>query len=322
LTPRRSPGREAQGGWAEVRVVTSSDAAEAVAAILWGLGVAGVVETRGALDTVVLRCYLPAARARPSSLRRLRQRVRGLRRHGLQPGRSAVTARSVPAVRWARAARRAVRPFHLGRLTVAPTWARVAARPGRIVLRIDPGMAFGSGAHPSTRLCLRALLHCLPAYRCRAVIDVGTGSGILAIAAARLGASRVWARDVDPVAVSVARENVRANDVVRTIRLVRGRGLGPTPLRAGMIVANLIAETVAALLPAVRSRLEAGGMFVGSGIVADRLPEVLAAAGANGLSVLEVLTSAEWRAVILTAKPGAAAAEHSSLVIPRKPATI
>ena len=106
---------------------------------------------------------------------------------------------------------------------------------------------------------------------------MGTGSGILAIAAARLGASRVWARDVDPIAVGVARENVRVNDVVRTIHLVRGRGLGPTPLRAGVIVANLIAETVAALLPAVRSRLECGGMFVGSGIVADRLPEVLAA---------------------------------------------
>ena len=296
-----------------MRVVTSSNASEAVAAILWDLGVAGVVETRGALDTVVLRCYLPDASARASTLRRLRQRVRGLWRHGLQPGRSAVTARAMPAAGWTRAVRRAVRPFHLGRLTVAPTWARVAARPGRVVLRIDPGMAFGSGTHPSTRLCLRALLHCLPAYRCRAVIDVGTGSGILAIAAARLGASRVWARDVDPIAVGVARENVRVNDVVRTIHLVRGRGLGPTPLRAGVIVANLIAETVAALLPAVRSRLECGGMFVGSGIVADRLPEVLAAADANGLSVVEVLTSAEWRAVILTATPARSRRERRLL---------
>jgi ribosomal protein L11 methyltransferase len=290
--------------------VTSPNAAEAVAAILWDLGVGGVMETRGALDTVVLRCYLPATAARPSTLRRLRQRVRGLWRHGLQPGRGAVTARALATVGWTRAARRAVRPFHLGRLTVAPTWARVASRPGRIVLRIDPGMAFGSGAHPSTRLCLRALLHCLPAYRRRAVIDVGTGSGILAIAAARLGARRVWARDVDPTAVSVARENVRVNDVVRTIHLVRGRGLGPSPRRAGVIVANLIAETVAALLPMVCSRLESGGMFVGSGIVADRLPEVLAAAGANGLSVVEVLASAEWRAVILTATPARSRRKH------------
>jgi ribosomal protein L11 methyltransferase len=295
--------RAAPGDWAEVRVVTSSSAAEAAAAILWDLGVAGVAETHGALDSVILRCYLPAARAGPSTLSRLRQRVRGLSRYGLQPGRAAVTSRVVPRVRWSRAARRAVRPFHLGRLTVAPTWVRVAARPGRIVLRIDPGMAFGSGAHPSTRLCLRALLRCLPAYRCRAAIDVGTGSGILAIAAARLGASRVWARDIDPVAVNVARENVRINGAVRTIRLVRGRGLGPKPLRAGVIVANLIAETVAALLPAVRSRLDCGGMFVGSGIVADRLPDVLAAADAHGLSVVEVLASAEWRAVILTTTP-------------------
>ena len=306
-----------------MRVATSSNAAEAVAAILWELGVAGVAETQGAPDTIVLRCYLPAARARRLSLRRLRRRVQSLRRHGLEPGRSSVTARPVSAVRWAGAVRRGVRPFHLGRLTVAPTWTRVASRPGRIVLRIDPGMAFGSGAHPSTRLSLRAILRCLPAFRCRAVIDVGTGSGILAIAAARLGAARVWARDVDPIAIAVARENARANDVDGTIRLVRGSGLGPRPPRAGVILANLIAETIVALLPAVRSRLESGGMFVGSGIVADRLPDVLAAAAADGLSVVEVLSSAEWRAVVLAATPARPHGRYRSapLARTRRPAS-
>jgi ribosomal protein L11 methyltransferase len=145
------------------------------------------------------------------------------------------------------------------------------------------------------------------------VIDVGTGSGILAIAAARLGAARVWARDIDPIAVAVARENARANDVDGTIRLVRGPGLGSRPPRAGVILANLIAETIVALLPAVRSRLESGGMFVGSGIIADRLPDVLAAAAANGLSVVEVLSSAEWRAVVLAATPAQPAADHALL---------
>src|SRR5207302_195842 len=120
-------------------------------------------------------------------------RVWAVARYGLDPGRSSVTCRTVEIGRWARAWRKAMRPVHLGRLIIAPTWARVPPRPGRIVVRIDPGMAFGSGAHPSTRLCLRALLRYLrPADRARGTVaDVGTGSGVLAIAAARLGAAQV-----------------------------------------------------------------------------------------------------------------------------------
>jgi ribosomal protein L11 methyltransferase len=284
----------------ELRIATSPAAAEAVGALLWDLGVAGVAEAREGSGMLVLRGYLPSHRARPLTVRLFRQRVRGLRQYGLQPGRTLVSVRPLPAVGWARAARLAVRPVHIGRLTVAPTWARVVARPGRIVLRIDPGMAFGSGAHPSTRLCLRALLRYLPATpRARAVIDVGTGSGILAIAAARLGARRVWARDIDPIAVAVARENARANGADRTVRVTRGPGFGRAPARAGMIFANLIADSIIPLLPAARARLASGGVFVASGIVADRLRDVLTAAAGGGLSTVQVLTSGEWRAVVL-----------------------
>jgi ribosomal protein L11 methyltransferase len=165
-------------------------------------------------------------------------------------------------------------------------------------------MAFGSGVHPSTRLCLRALVR---RFRTAAgsptVLDIGTGSGILAIAAARLGAARVWARDIDPVAVAVARKNVRTNGVARIVRVVRGTGVGPRHIRYHVIVANIIAETIAALLPHVRASLAPGGVFIGSGIVDDRLDEVLRAGAAAGLAPAGVLTSGEWRAVLL-ARPG------------------
>jgi ribosomal protein L11 methyltransferase len=131
------------------------------------------------------------------------------------------------------------------------------------------------------------------------VIDVGTGSGILAIAAARLGAPRVWARDIDPVAVAVARANVRVNGVAPAVRVVHGVGLGHVPARADLIMANIVADAIIPLLPVVRVHLSAGGIFVGSGIVEDRLGAVLEAATGSGLEPVEVLSSGEWRAVIL-----------------------
>jgi ribosomal protein L11 methyltransferase len=237
-----------------------------------------------------------------SLLRSLRARVGGLTECGLDPGRASVSSRVIEAQRWARAWRSAARPVRIGRLVVAPTRFRVPPRRGQIVIRIDPGMAFGSGAHPSTRLALRALLRSLRTPRGRLlVVDVGTGSGILAIAAARLGAGRVWARDIDPIAVAVARENLLANRVADRVRVSRGAGVGSVPARCDVIVANIIAETIADLLPEVRTRIASGGAFIGSGIVEDRLPAVLEAAAAAGFGQADVLASGEWRAVVLAA---------------------
>jgi len=289
---------------AEIRVITSPAAAEAVGAMLWDLGIAGVVEDRHPPTGVRLRCYLAPPRARPA-LRALRAGLRDLAGYGLDPGPAAVSSRLLSPRRWVRAFRRSARPVRIGRLVVAPTWVRVPRSPRRIILRIDPGMAFGSGAHPSTRLCLRALVRYVrphppgPPGRGPAVVDVGTGSGILAIAAARLGARRVRAREVDPVAVAVARQNIHANGVGHLVRVTRGPGLGPSPRRSDLIVANLTADAIIALLPSAAARLAPGGVFVGSGIVEDRLGDVLEAGAASGLARVGILASGAWRAVIL-----------------------
>ncbi len=283
-------------------MITSPAAAEAVSAMLWDLGTAGVAEDRHSPSAVRLRCYLAPLRVRPA-LRALRAGLRDLAGYGLDPGRAAVSSRLLSPRRWIRASLRSARPVRIGRLVVAPTWVRVPRHPRRIVLRIDPGMAFGSGAHPSTRLCLRALVRYLrprppsPPGRGPTVVDVGTGSGILAIAAARLGARRVQAREIDPVAVAVARQNIRANGVARVVRVTRGPG--PSPRRCDLIVANLTADAIIALLPPAAARLAPGGMFVGSGIVEDRLGDVLKAGAASGLARVEILASGAWRAVIL-----------------------
>jgi ribosomal protein L11 methyltransferase len=307
----RSPRRGAQSfhrAWVEVSVITSPEAAEAVGAIMADLRTQGLVEDQVSPSRVRLRCYLPRSRTLPALIRTLRASVHSLARFGLDPRPALVRSRLVAARRWATAWRAWVHPVRVGSLLITPSW--IPAPPGhRTVIEIDPGMAFGTGMHPSTRLGLRGLigyLGTLKKERPLTVIDVGTGSGILAIASARLRAGQVWAVDNDPVAVDAARANVRQNGVARRVRVSRGEGLRGIRVRADLILANIVAETIISLLPAVLRRLAPTGVFIGSGIVAPRLPELLRAAKAAGLRKMDVLREGEWRAVVL-GSPGALA---------------
>ncbi len=307
--------------------MTSPQAAEAAGAIMTNLRSGGLVEERLSPRRVRLRCYLPPSRLLPVTLRALRAQIRALARFGLDPGPVRVTRRFVPVRKWATAWRSYVLPVRVGRLVVKPSWIPAPKPSGLTVIEIDPGMAFGTGSHPTTRLCLRVLQDYVAcrerplagprrsrATRRRAqgegpvVFDVGTGSGILAIAAARLGAARVWAVDDDPVAVAVARENARQNGVASRVRVVRGTGLGRAPGRADLVLANLIAETIIPVLARVSRHLVPGGVFVGSGIIAGRLSAVERAARTAGLRRLRVLAQGEWRAVVLAARGAATSA--------------
>lgn len=307
---RPSPARQARGrpptadaSWVEVRVAVSTDAAEAAAEILRELRGGGLVEEHPAPGRTRFRCYLPPSRLLAATLRAVRMRIRGLRRYGLAPGRITVTHRRVRGRRWATAWRAHATATRIGRLLIRPSWIRAAPRPGDVVVAIDPGMAFGTGMHASTRLALRGLVQALNRRPGAAVYDVGTGSGILAIAAAALGARAVWAVDSDPVATAAARANARLNGCARRVRVVDGSGLGGAPGRADVIVANIVADTIVALLADAGARLGAGGVFIGSGIVTGRVRAVQRAARAAGLRTRAVLREGDWRAVVLSATP-------------------
>jgi ribosomal protein L11 methyltransferase len=288
--------------WIEVRAAVAAEASEAAGEILRDLRGGGLVEEPlgTAPPRVRFRCYLPPSRLLRQTLAAVRARLRALPAYGLDPGRVTVTSRRVSARPWATAWRAHARPVRVGRLLIRPTWIRAAARPGDVVVAIDPGMAFGTGAHASTRLALRVLIGALRARPGAAVMDVGTGSGILAIAAARLGAGTVQAVDCDPIAVAAARANVRLNGCARRVRVAEGSGLGVLRGPAGVIVANIVADTIVGLLPDAAAHLEAGGVFIGSGIVAGRLGAVLRAARAAGLYRQEILRDGDWRAVVLS----------------------
>ncbi|WP_319522851.1 50S ribosomal protein L11 methyltransferase [uncultured Desulfosarcina sp.] len=179
-------------------------------------------------------------------------------------------------------------------IVVKPSWREYAARPDEIILEIDPGMAFGTGTHPTTALCIRQIQsHLRPG---NTFLDVGTGSGILMIAAAKLGAASVCGVDNDEVAVSVAEKNLLANGV-RDYRLMTGNLVEQVSGTFHVVAANILAEVILDLLPDVAAVLEPKGILICSGIIKEKKRAVLSGLEESGLAVIEVLEKEGWMAV-------------------------
>lgn len=200
---------------------------------------------------------------------------------------------------WAEAWKRHYRPTPVGRrLLIHPSWASTDAG-DRVPILIDPGMAFGTGTHPTTRLCLEALERHLPPGA--QVVDLGCGSGILAIAAARLGAGGVYACDIDPVAVKVARENAERNGVAGIVTVEEG-SLAEVLRRprADLLMANILAGVLQEMLEqGLADALRPGGKAVLSGVLADQAADLLAACRRRGLRHVETLGLEDWRALVV-----------------------
>jgi len=211
------------------------------------------------------------------------------------------TRRGVRSGDWENGWREYYQPMEIGkRLVVVPEWLE-APESGRIPLRLDPGLIFGTGSHPTTRMCLVALEDIAPGAK--KVLDLGCGSAILAIASLLLGAERAVGVDVDPLAPDVARSNAALN------------GLGPdrfealcgdaADLKGGnydLVLANIVADVILSVLPSVPEMLAPGGRFVCSGIIEGREAEIVRAAEANGLAVLGHLAEDGWHCYIMSTK--------------------
>jgi ribosomal protein L11 methyltransferase len=287
--------------WLEITITTTPAAVEAVGDLLYQSRVGGIQEIPLGEDRVGVRAYVPAGPATGATLDAIRAGVASLSQFGLSIGEGAVETAEVDEEAWAEAWKAHVRAFAVGRrLWITPTWDRTPPPAGAVVVEIDPGMAFGSGLHASTQLCLEVLDEMMAPGA--TVVDVGTGSGILAIAAARLGAAHVLAVDTDPVAVAVARQNVAHNGMVRVVEVQENHLLTGVRRPADVILANLTADLHLVFLPDVRPRLALEGIVAASGITAPRLPDVERAARASGLTLRRVMHSGEWRCLVLAAE--------------------
>ena len=223
------------------------------------------------------------------------RRIRGLDL-GMDLGKLETLRSEVPEQNWTESWKAAFRPFRLGEhMIIKPSWEDFQAGPGDHIIEIDPGMAFGTGTHETTGMCVK-LVEKYVRPGCR-VIDIGTGTGILAIAAAHMGARSVLATDLDAVAVRVAAENVKINGFEGVIDVRCGDLLEVVRESGDVVIANIIADVIIALAEPVRERIAEGGLFICSGISVERREDVLDALRSARYEPLDVLAEGEWCAI-------------------------
>lgn len=287
--------------WIELAIETDSELAEAISEAIYPYVEGGVAleqinfnnriadrwEEETATGPIVVRAYLP------------RDETLEERRAGVERALSCLNLirpvpqpawRDVAQADWAEAWKTAFKPVRLGQsILICPSWIEAESQPGDIVLTLDPGMAFGTGLHPTTQLCAAAIEERVqPGMR---VLDVGTGSGILSILAAKLGAASVLGVDIDEEAVRAARDNVTRNDVSERVTIA----LGSWKQAQGdydIVIANILAGVIRRLLQEGLGKT--GRTFIFSGILDTQAEEVKAGARAAGLQIMDQKQRADW----------------------------
>jgi len=285
--------------WAEISIDARPESADAAANILLSNGCAGASEAsegQGKGEVTHVIGYLPVDDILESRLLEIRQAIRLLPSFGFRLASKDVTIHWVDDEDWAEAWKKYFKPFSVGRIVVKPTWEEYEPAEGELIVELDPGMAFGTGSHPTTQLCLTILQDTIKGGE--TVLDVGTGSGILAIAAARLGAGKVVGLDNDPVAVRIAQENVASLALGNTITILHAASPNEVEIAADVVVANILAGVIIDMADALLAKMRPGGLLLTSGIIDDRAGEVDAALQRMGLQHLETLHSGEWVAMI------------------------
>ena len=288
----------AQVRWLEIAVPAHVEAVEAVSEILSRHGHNGIavelpVAPRGGADHTV-KAYLVEDVDAAAKVADARDALGHLQAFGLGPI-GELVVRVVDDEDWLEAWKATVTPIQIGRFLVRPTWSDASAA-DLITIALDPGMAFGTGLHPTTQQCLEAVSYLdLEGLR---VLDVGTGSGILAIGAAKRGAREVVGVDTDPVAVRAAKENAESNGVALDARVGSAADVAGS---FDVVLANLVGPVLVQVAPHLRARLETSGSLVAAGITTQAERDVLSAFVAEGFGVVDRDERADWVRLILTA---------------------
>jgi ribosomal protein L11 methyltransferase len=259
--------------WLVITLLIPNEFEEGVSNFLIEQGATGIEEVDEDSELKKLRTYFPQYRKEQSILRLLRRYLNSLRNLNPQMPHIRFDTVSIPEQNWAENWKRFFRPVQItSKFVVKPPWSKTQLKKGQISINITPGMAFGTGTHATTKMCIQALEQRLQ-KRGLSVLDVGTGSGILLIVAARLGAGEIWGVDIDGVAIENARENVRQNGISDIVRIRKGR-VGDIRKRFDVVVANIDLRSLERMRWSLTHHLKSKGFLILSGVLegdGDRL---------------------------------------------------
>lgn len=306
--------------WAEITIKTTTEAVEAITNILYEQNVGGVsiedpkdfkfqkkneydwdfVEEEifnSGYDGVIIKTYITEERDVTEDVNLIKEKIQGLKEFGIDIGDAIVELSQVDEEDWANEWKNYYKPTKIGKnVVVKPTWEEYEEQSGDLIIELDPGMAFGTGTHETTTMCIQQLENYVK--KDSKVFDIGCGSGILSIAAAKLGAKEVVAVDLDEVAVKVSRENIELNNVEDKVVALHGNLTEVIKDKADIVVANIIADIIKILAKDVANFMKEDAVFISSGIIHAKVDEVKESLIENGFEIVEVQTLGEWNAIV------------------------
>lgn len=317
--PARGGGTEINMSWTEVTVVTTPEAVEAVSGILYMTNVSGVsiedptlieesnratwlwdvldkdVEDRYREEKGILKAYYPNDSDVENIVLEIHEGMERAKEY-VNVGNYSISHRIVEEEDWENSWKKYYKPVKVGKnILIKPVWEETPQN-GEIVIELDPGMAFGSGTHETTRMCLKLLEEYIKSDS--SVLDIGTGSGILSIGAAKLGASDIKAVDIDSVAVKVAKENAKLNKVEDKIDISCGNLTEKISGKYDIVIANIIADAIITLSADASKFLKSDGIYITSGIIEHRIDDVKKALTENGFNIIHIERERDWAAIV------------------------
>ena len=306
--------------WFEIAIHTTNEAVEPVSNILHEAGASGVViedplelikereNVFGEIyqlnpadypdEGVMVKAYMPVTSFLAETIEAIRDSINNLSSYDIDLGQNAVSISEVHEEEWATAWKKYYHPVKISeRFTIVPTWEEYEpVSSDELIIELDPGMAFGTGTHPTTVMCIQALERTI--QEGDLVVDVGTGSGVLSIASALLGAKHIQALDLDEVAVESAKMNVKLNNVQDLVDVSQGNLLDGVDEQADVVVANILAEIIMRFTDDVGKVVKTGGYFIASGIIQPKKEDVKNAIIASGFTIEETIQMEDWVALI------------------------
>ena len=308
--------------WCEISIQTSHEAVELIAEIFRDLGASGVVIedpelvndyiTSGKWDytdipiaketeVVVEKAYLPVNGELEGRIQTLQQEIKALESRGVNTAPAVLTTAELQDEDWSDTWKQYFHTEKPGeRVVIKPTWEEYEPQDDEVVIELDPGAAFGTGTHATTSMCIRQLEKLVKPGM--TVFDVGTGSGILSIISAKLAATNIQAVDYDDSVLKIVEENLEQNNVQDIISVAQSDLMQNVHGKAELVIANIIADIIIRLFDQLDEHLEQGGTLLTSGIIEDRIEEVLAAAEKHGYGVVERLENKGWACITFKRK--------------------